>query len=77
LLREEHGPDAANVPPARRLIEQPTLSNLVAAALRRLEPFLSQAVRTELQQVRPWLLALADARPAGSWDQRQRASLTR
>ncbi len=74
LLREEHAVESAG---PRRLIEQPTLSNLVAAALRRIEPFLSQALRADLQQVRPLLLALADSQPAGRWEQRQHTSLTR
>ena len=50
-----------------RLIEQPTLADVVVAALRRLEAFLPTPASAALARIKPALLEQARIRPGESW----------
>jgi hypothetical protein len=59
-----------------RLIEQPTLADIVIAAVRRVGAFLPSPASNALAGMKPAMLERANTRPAGAW-QGQRLDLLR
>lgn len=51
----------------KRLIESPTLADVVAAAVRRLDALLTEPLRVKLEALRPVLLEVARATAADPW----------